>query len=304
MQENYLAKWLNNELSEEELKEFKNSDEYTSYMKILEVSNQIEAPEFELDKAWRDFRDNRQDRGAKVVVMRPVQKLMRIAAAVSVLFVISYFYINSLDETITTNYAQRETVILPDASEVILNAGSEITFSKKKWDQKRNINLEGEAFFKVAKGQKFTVQTETGTITVLGTQFNVEQRKGFFEVTCYEGLVSVQFNNAQTKLAAGSSFVAINGEIIKTQLAENEHPSWISDESSFRSIPLKFVLSELERQYDIEVTTKDIDTVLLFTGTFSNTNLNLALESISAPYQINYKIEKGNQVLFYAEDTP
>lgn len=303
MQENYLAKWLNNELSEEELKEFKNSEEYASYMKILEVSNQLEAPEFELDKAWRDFRDSRQVHGTKVIAMRPVQKMMRIAAAIAVLFVISYFYIDSLDETITTHYAQRETVILPDASEVILNAGSEITYSKKKWDQKRNIELEGEAFFKVAKGKKFTVSTDTGTITVLGTQFNVEQRKGFFEVTCYEGLVSVQFNDVQKKLPAGSSFVAFNGEVVETQVSENAHPSWINDESSFRSIPLKFVLSELERQYNIDISVKDIDTVQLFTGTFSNTNLNLALESISAPYQIKYEIE-GNQVLFYAEDTP
>ena len=80
-------------------------------------------------------------------------------------------------------------------------------------------------------------------------------------------------------------------------------PSWMNDESTFRSIPLKFVLSELERQYDIEVTTEDIDTVQLFTGTFSNTNLNLALESISAPYQIKFRVE-GNKVLLYAEDTP
>ncbi len=303
MQENYLAKWLNNELSEAELKEFKNSEEYASYMRILEASSLLEAPEFDAEKAWKDFQDHKKDRSIKVVRLRPYQKLMRIAATVAVLFVISYFYINSLDETISTQYAQRETVILPDASEVILNAGSEITFSEKKWDQQRNIKLEGEAFFKVAKGKKFTVSTDQGTVTVLGTEFNVEQRQGFFEVTCYEGLVSVSYNKQDTKLEAGNSFVAFNGNIIESHDLESNQPSWINDESSFRSIPLKFVLSELERQYNIEVTTKDIDTVQLFTGTFSNTNLNLALESISAPYQIEYTIE-GNKVLFYAKDTP
>ena len=303
MQENYLAKWLNNELTEAELKEFKNSEEYAAYMRIIEASAELKAPEFDMDKAWNDFREQRENRGTKVVRMRPVQKLMRLAAAVAVIFMISYFYINTLDETISTQYAQRETVILPDASEVILNAGSEISFSKKKWDQKRNINLDGEAFFKVAKGKKFTVTTDKGTVTVLGTQFNVEQRKGFFEVTCYEGLVSVFFNEKETRLSAGSSFVAFNGNIIESQAPESAQPSWMNDESSFRSIPFKFVLNELERQYDIEISTKDVDTLQLFTGTFSNTNINLALESISAPYQIQYRIE-GNKVLFYAEDTP
>ena len=303
MQENYLAKWLNNELTEAELAEFKNSEEYAAYMRIIEASADLKAPEFDMDKAWNDFREQREDRGTKVVVMRPVQKLMRIAAAIAVIFMISYFYINSLDETISTQYAQRETVILPDASEVILNAGSEISFSNKKWDQQRNIQLEGEAFFKVAKGKKFTVTTDKGTVTVLGTQFNVEQRKGFFEVTCYEGLVSVFFNDRETRLDAGSSFVAFNGSVIESKVSESAQPSWMNDESSFRSIPLKFVLNELERQYDIEISIKDVDTLQLFTGTFSNTNINLALESISAPYQIQYRIE-GNKVLFYAEDTP
>lgn len=298
-----MAKWLNNELSEEELKEFKNSEEYASYVRLMEASAQLEAPEFDAEKAWEDFQDRKQDQGTKVVRMRPSQKLMRIAAAIALLFVISYFYINSLDETITTQYAQRETVILPDASEVILNAGSEITYSEKKWDQQRNVKLEGEAFFKVAKGKKFTVSTEKGTVTVLGTEFNVEQRKGFFEVTCYEGLVSVSYNELETKLEAGNSFVAFNGKVIESQGLENQQPSWVSDESSFQSIPLKFVLSEMERQFNIEVTTQNIDTVQLFTGTFSNTNLNLALESISAPYQIDYTIE-GNKVLFYAKEMP
>ena len=303
MQENYLAKWLNNELSEAELQEFKNSSEYAAYKRLLEASSQLEAPEFNVDKAYEDFRDRRREKGGKVVRMRPAQMFIRIAAAVTVFFVISYFYINSLDETISTEYAQRESVVLPDASEVILNAGSEISYSKKNWSEERNIELSGEAFFKVAKGKKFTVSTEAGTVTVMGTQFNVEQRKGFFEVTCYEGLVSVLYDQDETQLPAGNSFIVFNGKIMETQEFETLQPSWINDESTFKSIPLKFVLSELERQYDIEVRTEDIDTVQLFTGTFSNTNLNLALESISAPYQIKYSVE-GNKVLFYAETTP
>jgi ferric-dicitrate binding protein FerR (iron transport regulator) len=303
MQENYLAKWLNNELSEEELKEFKSSEEYASYQRILAASEELEAPEFDLDIAWNDLHDRRQSGQPKVVRMRPFQKMMRIAAAIAVLFMLSYFYINSLDETVSTQYAQRETVVLPDASEVILNAGSEISYSKKKWDEQRNIELEGEAFFKVAKGKKFTVSTAAGTVTVLGTQFNVEQRDGFFEVSCYEGLVSVNFRDEETQLPAGSSIVIFNGTIVEEKVALNESPSWINDESSFKSIPFKFVLNELERQYDIKVATQGVDTVQLFTGTFSNTNLNLALESISAPYQIKFKLE-GKQVLFYAEETP
>ena len=116
------------------------------------------------------------------------------------------YYFTSLDSITTTDLAEHTEVYLPDSSQVILNAESKISFNKKTWDENRNVTLEGEAFFKVAKGKRFTVATESGIITVLGTQFNVENRKNFFEVTCYEGLVSVTYNNKETKLAAGTSF--------------------------------------------------------------------------------------------------
>ena len=303
MQENYLAKWLNNDLSEEELAVFKKSAEYASYEKLLEVSGSLEAPDFDMDKAFNDFKNNQLQKDVKVIKMNPMRKLWRIAAAIAVIFVASYFYISTLDESISTQYAERNEVRLPDNSEIILNADSRITYSEKNWAKERNISLEGEAFFKVAKGQKFTVATKDGLVTVLGTQFNVENRTGFFEVTCYEGLVSVIFNGKESKLRAGNSFIAINGNVLKTESPANTIPSWMSNESTFRSIPLKYVLDEFERQYNIEVKTQNINLEQLFTGSFSNTNINLALQSISTPSQIKYELE-GNNVLFYAENAP
>ena len=303
MQENYLAKWLNNDLSEEELAVFKKSAEYASYEKLMKVSGTLEAPDFDMDKALNDLNNNILNKDVKVIRMNPMRKLWRIAAAIAVIFAASYFYISTLDESVSTQYAERNEVRLPDNSEIILNADSRITYSEKNWDKERNISLEGEAFFKVAKGQKFTVATNDGLVTVLGTQFNVENRKGFFEVTCYEGLVSVIFNGEETKLPAGNSFIAINGNVLKTESPVNTTPSWMSSESTFKSIPLNYVLDEFERQYNIEVKTENVNLEQLFTGSFSNTNINLALQSISTPSQIKYELE-GNNVLFYAENAP
>lgn len=303
MQENYLAKWLNNDLSEEELAVFKKSAEYASYEKLMEVSGTLEAPDFDIDKALNDLNNNKLNKDVKVITLNPLRKLWRLAAAIAVIFIASYFYISTLDESVSTQYAERSEVRLPDNSEIILNADSRITYSEKNWDKERNISLQGEAFFKVAKGQKFTVATNDGLVTVLGTQFNVENRKGFFEVTCYEGLVSVIFNGEETKLPAGNSFIAINGNVLKTESPVNTTPSWMSNESTFRSIPLNYVLDEFERQYNVEVKTQNVNLEQLFTGSFSNTNINLALQSISTPSQIKYELE-GNNVLFYVENAP
>jgi len=303
MQENYLAKWLNKELTEAELAEFKNSEEYASYQRILEASSTLEAPGFNVENALEAVKNRRTLQESKVVQLKPFRRFLRVAAAVTILLVGSYFYLNTLNDTIATQYAENKEVVLPDSSEILLNADSEISYSSKKWDKERNVTLDGEAFFKVAKGKRFTVSTDHGIVAVLGTQFNVENRKGFFEVTCFEGLVSVVFNNKETKLPAGTSFMVIDGKVIETEKPNTTTPSWMNNESTFRSIPLKFVLDEFQRQHNVQVETQNVDISKLFTGTFSNTNTDLALRSISVPSQIKYKFE-GTKVLFYAENAP
>jgi len=303
MQENYLAKWLNGDLTEAELAEFQNSDAYASYKRIADATDGLKAPDFDADSAYTALKNRRELEGSKVVSLHPFRKFLQVAAALAVIMMGSYFYLNSLDETISTSFAENKEISLPDRSEVVLNADSEISYSKSKWDKNRNVDLEGEAFFKVAKGKRFTVATDAGKITVLGTQFNVENRNGFFEVTCFEGQVGVDFNDKEMKLSAGESFMAINGKIVETDATGTVEPSWINDESSFKSVPLKYVLDEFERQHDIAVKTKNIDLEQLFTGSFSNSDSNLALQSISVPSQIKFKFE-GDKVLFYGENTP
>jgi len=303
MQENYLAKWLNNELTEGELAEFKNSEEYATYQRIIETSGRMESPDFNTEEAMSAIQNKRTLDSSKVVQLNPFRKFMKVAAVAAILIIGGYFYMNTLNKTVSTEFAERTEIQLPDNSAVILNAGSTITFSERNWKNERRVTLEGEAFFKVAKGEKFTVQTAAGEVTVLGTQFNVEDREDFFEVSCYEGLVSVTHNGTETKLPAGTSYVSVSGKIVETTAQLNGVPSWVNNESSFMSIPLKYVFDELGRQHNITVEIKDIDTNQLYTGSFSNSNLDLALKSISIPSRIKFKFE-GRKVLFYAEKTP
>ncbi|MCB4800365.1 FecR family protein, partial [Neotamlana laminarinivorans] len=96
---------------------------------------------------------------------------MKVAAVLVVLLTSSYFLFFNNTKSFETQIAQTETFKLPDESEVILNAQSKLSFSKKEWETNRNLKLQGEAFFKVTKGEKFTVNTKAGSIQVLGTQF-------------------------------------------------------------------------------------------------------------------------------------
>ncbi len=301
MEENYLAKWLNGELPEAELKAFRESSEYKTYERIARVSGKLEGPDFDVEAALARVKAERSSPGGKVVRMKPAIRWLRIAAAVVLMLAAGYFYVNTLDERFEAAYAQRQEVRLPDASQVVLNAGSELTYNEKSWDENRHVRLAGEAFFKVAKGKSFTVETKSGDVTVLGTQFNVLQRGDIFEVSCFEGLVRVSHNGTAVELPAGKSYRLLAGETSEAGIPDSGSPSWIRGESAFRSMPLSFVLDEFRRQYDMDVETRGLDLSRRFTGTISNTNMNLALQSISAPLQIKFEVE-GNKVLLYAEN--
>jgi ferric-dicitrate binding protein FerR (iron transport regulator) len=303
MKENHLAKWLNNELSEAELEEFKNSPGYASYERIVKAAEDLGSPDFDVEKALKDLDTRKAGKASGVIRLNPWKKVLRIAAVIAFIFALSLVYLSTLEETISTRYAQRTEVVLPDASEVWLNAGSEISYDKRNWDKERRVDLKGEAFFKVAKGKKFSVATSTGTVMVLGTRFNVENRGKYFEVSCFEGLVRVTYRGESRELPAGTSFLAIDGKIMPIRGPGANTPSWINNESTFQSTPLAYVLAEFERQYNVEVNTRNVNLDQLYTGSFSNTNINLALQSISAPSQISFILE-GNKVLFYAGNTP
>ena len=304
MQENYLSKWLNNELSDEELAAFEKTKEFASYQKLLDATTGMKGPDFDIEASLNKLNELKADTPkGKLISLNPLRKWMQVAAAAVLLFGGSYLYYSSLDNSITTKYAESTEAILPDGSQIVVNAESKISYNEKKWHEKRNVVLEGEAYFKVAKGKQFTVATKDGVVTVLGTQFNVENRNGFFEVSCYEGLVSVTYQNKEIKLPAGTSFIVVHGEIRHLDIPADNAPSWINKESSFKSIPLTFVLNEFPRQFNVHVETQNINGNQLFTGTFSNTNIDLALQSISVPSQIKYKLE-GKKVLFYAQSNP
>ena len=117
-------------------------------------------------------------------------------------------------------------------------------------------------------------------------------------MNCYEGLVSVTYNNEIIKLPPGKSFRVINGIIENIEDFNAQNPSWIQQESSFNKIPLDQVIAELERQYDIKIKVEGVDTSKLFTGSFTHTDKEIALQAVTIPLKLSYKIQ-GKTIIFY-----
>jgi len=223
---------------------------------------------------------------------------MYAAAASVVLLISTVYYITGSTQTFSTSFGEQLALVLPDGSEVLLNSKSSLSYKKSDWfDGKRTLELNGEGYFKVKKGSKFSVNSTNGNVSVLGTQFNVKTNPSYFEVLCYEGSVKVQNKEEIAILTKGLSFRKIEKNSSEKGSFTNTKPNWLDGESSFNNTPLKFVLEELEKQYQIKITTTDIDLNTVFTGAFTNKNLNLALQTISRPLSIQYKINDKVVVL-------
>ncbi len=296
--EKEILKWLNGELSSQEIEDLKQVEGMDTLEKIAHYSSHFQTPKVNPEEALAAF--NARSKSKKETKVRTLnfRTLYRIAAVLVVLLTSAYFLFYNTPTTFETQIAQTKTFHLPDDSEVLMNAASKITFNEKKWDDKRSLTLEGEAYFQVKKGQTFSVKTADGIVQVLGTHFNVKQRKNYFEVNCYEGLVSVTHNKETVKLPPGKTFRLINNRIEAVPDFNAKNPSWMQQESSFDRIPLDQVIAELERQYDIKIKTEGVDTSKLFTGSFTHNNQKIALDAITIPLKLSYKIE-GKTIIFY-----
>ncbi|WP_378177693.1 FecR family protein [Aquimarina sp. SS2-1] len=296
--EDLITKWLDNQqLTKQESKAFEQLDAYDSYVRISEMAKKFSAPDYNLEENIEILKGKLSKRKVSSAKTSTLKVFLRIAAIFVVGIGLYFSFFKEYDTTIDTLASEKSTHVLPDESKIRLNALSSITYDKKNWFSERKVTLKGEAYFNVAKGKKFDVYTESGVINVVGTRFNVKQREGFFEVVCYEGVVSVTVDKQTEFLRAGDMISLISGEITKNKITDKE-PKWYYNKSYFYKTPFKRVLKELEWQYGVQMRTKNIDTAILFTGNFVHSDIEIALKSITIPMRLKYMIDNKTVTLY------
>lgn len=292
-----LAKWLAGEMTQNELEAFERSADFETYKKIKELSAQMKVSDFDAQKMYQNVVRHQK---AKPVIKLQHRWFSRVAAVLVVALGITFMVRPYVP---TTEYAvagEKNTFLLPDNSEIVLNSDSEISYKKWNWGNERSLKLEGEAFFKVAKGEKFTVTTDLGKVTVVGTQFNIKARNNNFEVECYEGKVKVAFDKKTIFLTKGQNIVVQNNAKIQTIPLTDLQPAWLGNEIKFNNNSLAEVVEELERQYNItiEITVNPNES---FTGTLPLKNLDAALQIISKTYHLKYEKATHQKIILTQE---
>lgn len=183
-----------------------------------------------------------------------------------------------------------ENIVLPSGSSVTLNSSSTSSYNSQTWYNKRIVKLDGEAFFQVTKGAEFIVETNNGTVQVLGTSFNVFSRGKDFSVECSTGLVLVTSKNQQVELRPGQKVMLKENKLVLSDFNLDKTAAWRTGDFYFDTTPLKNVIEEMERQFNIEINMKADITERYYSGFFSRTNLKEALQLVFIPMGLDFKI--------------
>lgn len=291
-----IKKWLNNELDDAEKEAFGQLDDFEINQAIVENAEYFKASHFSEIDSFDTFKKRYVSHKKPVKKLHWLNPFLKIASVLVIAFGLYFTIFQNNITHVETVAGEKITVALPDGSQVILNALSSIEYNTKNWNKERSLQLDGEAYFKVANGKKFDVITENGVVTVVGTQFNVKQRANFFEVKCFEGKVSVVSDTIKRLLHPGQTYRILDQKFSEgTTIAPT--PKWADNMSDFESVPIKEVLAEVERQYNIKITNKNVDVDRLFTGGFVHDNLENALISITQPMNMTYELSSSNQVI-------
>ncbi len=162
--------------------------------------------------------------------------------------------------TITVPAGQRANLTLPDGTNVWLNARSEMRYPAAFTGNKREITLDGEAYFEVAyKNDKpFVVRTDKGNVEVLGTKFNVEAYSDSedFCTSLMEGVVRVSNKKKPSEslvLAPNQQVSLANGHLYSRPIADFDPFRWKEGLICFKNMKFKELMSRFEKCFGMRI---------------------------------------------------
>ena len=198
---------------------------------------------------------------------------------------------------IRTNPGMTTAFVLPDGTNVSLNSGSVLRYPEFFSEDKREVELIGEAFFDVTKdpNKRFVVKT-TGDerVEVLGTSFNMEAFPGdsILSTTLLEGKVRFVSDAGSVQMNPGEKLV-YNNKTSKAKLTKTNgeaETAWKYGKIIFDNTPFNEVLRMLSKRFNVDFVVKNEkyrkDS---FTGTFSTQRLEQVLDVFSISSKIKWR---------------
>ncbi len=237
------------------------------------------------------------------ILMKVAAVFIAIAIGVSMLYV---YLQPAATIIIVTAYKQVKTFELPDHSLVTLNANSSLEYPKEWNNNKREVTLKGEGFFKITHlekqkiAAKFTVYTNKVNIEVLGTEFNVKNRENVTGVMLQSGKVQLRIKESNAiHIMKPNDFISFNSKTkeIKSQTVNpTYYTAWLSHKYTFSKVTLQEVCNHLQDFYGLNF---KIENTLLanqeISGTLILQDEQSLLQTLSSFLNANIK-QQGQQI--------
>ena len=196
-------------------------------------------------------------------------------------------YVSPADSPLHIHLADGTKITLNQSSRLTLGAGYNIT--------ERNVTLDGEAYFDVAKSEKrFTVTAGDKRYIVHGTSFNIlsYNEDKYSIVTLHTGKLEAEIDSQSYMLKPGEELrVDDNTKSISKHMVQPEHSiSWVNKRLTFSRLPLKFVATQLEHKYNIKINVHSDIEDIPYTGELQDEDLKTALHLLSMTSPISMDI--------------
>lgn len=241
---------------------------------------------------------------------------LRTVAALFIFGLLSlslFLYTERQEILVNTTFGQIKTVTLPDGSVVTINANSKLHYPKN-WDKNniREVWIEGEAFFKVnhlhqsgkiKASDRFIVHAEKLNVEVLGTSFNVNNRRGLVKVALLTGRVGLKVKdiaNSEVKLQPGELglYQEKSPAIAKKKVDVQDYALWKSGKLHFNNTPLREILTLIEDNYGYTAIVKDPSMAeRKLSGTFLFSSEDALFKAISTALNISIQKDQVNHQL-------
>jgi len=257
----------------------------------------------------------------KIIRMRPVRYLMRIAAVILLMAGIFSVYKLVTKPGNEIELASGMSVIyktLPDGSKVTLNQNSRLTYPSQFDQGNREVRLIGEGFFEVKhdKAHPFIVNGGEANVRVLGTTFSVRVRPAdetkqskwgypmrFVEVKVTEGRVMLysvhpeSHDTASLILTSGETGIwnATSAGPVRTGTTLPDDTYWANRSLDFRSTALSEIIGIIEKYYPVRITVSDPAILnCRLTASFVNESAGRMITVIAESFGLNLEASGQN----------
>jgi len=231
----------------------------------------------------------------------------RLIYAFTILFIFllltPLMYDKIFNVSIYADRGSQKELILADGTIITINAESSLKYSRDYNKESRMVNLFGEGFFQVEKGTSpFIVNTRNGSVTVLGTKFNVNSRNDVIEVVVNEGAVSfkpIDEKKQSQNVIVRKGYYIDNQTLSPQVIPHSEYPGWIHNKLILNKTNLETVCNQIERKFDVNIVldSNQLNSISI-TGVIDAKELDEVLTTLAILSQRSYRFEEETYIFY------